>query len=574
MNYMFCRIKKDCEDSENQHITANTFEDGGVYLKIVQNFNKKSIIRKDGLVLGFMGEIFEQTGELSEVEYVLWKYLQEGVSGIRMLNGFFTIVIIDVAEKSVSVCQDTYTSLEHIYYCLNKEAMFISSKLEDVISSSGISREVNTAMLPTYLHYSFLPGNETLMKHVYKIPSNHLLIYYIMTGKQELKKQDVSYLENQNLNKNLIAVIQESIKNRIDTDKKIGFALSGGFDSNLLFSLASEQLRSTKINIFSYGYDSPKSEISNVERIIDLYRNDGLDIRHFKYYAKTEDIYKLPQVIGFLQEPILEPGLIFHYGLAELMEKQWIEVLLGGDCNDQVYDRRLYYDMIAKMQEPIEIEQYPIYGRLRLGEFDRIHTYKYFTDIEAKWILNTELDFEELKLSMEVYSEVFTNYFMTKRFFVKEHNASVRLPFLDYNYVSYINNNLNVDELPFKKYHLDLCKEYIPEDIYNELVNATEATSPYSYLFLEDDTIRKDIFDMMKASKTLTTYFNVNAVKTLLDSFETALFYGRNTENYYKASILSCRIFAILGFLVWHDIYIKFKDEKGSLSDVLVNQYR
>lgn len=58
----------------------------------------------------------------------------------------------------------------------------------------------------------------------------------------------------------LIDVIDKTISKRIDISKKVGFSLSGGFDSNLLFSRAIDLVADSEINVFSYGYNNPKSE--------------------------------------------------------------------------------------------------------------------------------------------------------------------------------------------------------------------------------------------------------------------------------------------------------------------------
>lgn len=568
MNYLFGEIHKEIYELQHVELENNIYINEKIKFTIHRENQMRSFFKKENIVLGIMGDIYEN--QKCEMDYIYNKYCNEGIEGLQAMNGFFTIVIIDLGVNAVHILQDARTSLEHIYYCQNNDILYISSSMEELICNSGIKRVVNTEILPTYLHYSFTPSNETLLKNVFKLTSNSCLKYNLNNDMLSVLKvpSDIDRTLNGN---SLIQIIDDSIKKRMDFTKKMGFSLSGGFDSNLLFSRAINFMKDSEINAFSYGYDSPKSELKNVERIIELYKKKGYRISHYKYNAKAEDIYKLPQIVSFLQEPILEPGLIFHYGMAEMIKETGIDILLGGDCNDQVYDKRLYFDMISKVQEPLNLENYPVYGRLRLGEFDRIHTYKYFTDIETEWLLNKDISFNVLKLKLEVYSDVFTNYFMLKRFFVRQRNISVRLPFLDADYAYYINNNIEIENLPFKKNHIDLCKKYISDDVYGELINATEASSPYSYLFLENDFIRKEIFALIKSSETASSFFDINSINQLLNSFELALKNGRESQNYYKASVLSCRIFAVLGFIVWHNIYINRKPVNKNLFDVLSN---
>lgn len=448
--------------------------------------------------------------------------------------------------------------------------------MKEILNEAQIKKSVNTSILPTYLHYSFVPSEQTLFKGIKKITSEYFLEYDFDKESMNLKNNKIkseNIVYDYSDSKDVISIFDDIISNYTNEkkSKKIGFSLSGGYDSNFLVSRALNFMEDEEINLFSYGYDNPKSEITNAENISNIYKKQGHKINHYKYYAKTEDIFKLPKMIGFLQEPILEPGLLFHYGLSELIEAKSIDILIGGDCNDQIYDTRLYYEMINNLMEPKTLTDYPMYGRLRLGEFDRMHTYKYFTDIETQWILKEKIDYSELKVRLEVYSEVFKNYFMTKRLFVRGKNIITRLPYLNRNYVDFVNSNISERDLPFKKYHVELCKEVMHSDIYNELTKATESTSPYSYLFLENDSIRKDLFNILLSSNVVDEFFNLDSIKKLFNSFEVSLNQGRSNGNYYKASILSCRIFAIIGFVTWYNIFILNKSSEDELYNILKN---
>lgn len=568
MDYLFGMIYKENSEIKCDDNVKYTYTNEQLKFTIQCENNSQCYLKSENIIIGMLGEVYDAQSD--ELEHIYEKYRSSGIEHIQAMNGFYTVIIIDLNINKLYIVQDCRTSFEHLYFCENNGVLYFSTSLKWLLDTSKIKREVNTEILPTYLHYSFTPSKETLIKNVYKLPSYTCLEYNLNNREYSLVK-NLPHITRDSHHKELIDIIDEAIEKRMERPKKTGFSLSGGFDSNLLFSRAVNFLEDSNINVFSYGYNNPKSELKNVERIIELYKNKGYKISHYKYNAKAEDISKLPQIIEFLQEPILEPGLIFHYSMADMMKENGIEVLFGGDCNDQVYDKRLYYDMISKVQEPLNLENYPVYGRLRLGEFDRIHTYKYFTDIETEWILKSDIFFESLNIRLEVYSDVFTNYFMLKRFFVRKNNVSVRLPFLDLDYTHYIQNNIEIPALPFKKNHIDLCEKYIPQDIYKELINATEASSPYSYLFLEDDAIRNKIFLLIMQSDTMKMFFNEKSINQLLNSLDISMLKGRETGNYYKASILSCRIFAILGFLVWYNIYIAEKDSSNNIFEILAN---
>lgn len=578
MNYLYCKVNKDLRylescslsNDEQEELTSHTYSNTKVQLEAqrvaVNEKQNKSVNIYRHIVISLVGEIHNLKDYESDNYYeddldvIAAIYMDHGVKGLNQLDGFFTISILDNKLLKLFIIQDRHTSLNHLYYYSDIHYLYLSSDVKLLLKNTKIVPQVNKDALPTYLHYAFVPGNETLFQDVYKLPTEMILEY-------DLQSNQLSLLPNPYVNeftptkdkeKELIQTFDDALHSRMKEidSKQMAVMFSGGYDSNFLLSRMLKHRPDLELKLFSYGSQSSKSEIHNIRRIVDIYKQKGYKLELYDYTVNAGDLHRLPKMMFALGEPISEPGMIFQACLAELIHEHKIDVVIGGDANDQVYDKQLYYEMVGKLVEPKTIYDYPRYGRLRLGEIDRIFTYKFFTDIEITWLLNSDHYYPSMNLSLENYSTVFTNYFLTKRLVFKQYGIISRLPFLSNKYIDFIDNHLNEEDLIFKNLHVNISKEELPTEVSLELVKATESTSPYSYVFLEDNETRHEIFNLIRNSETTKEYFNRSSINKLLEGFEFAIENGHETGDYYKASVLSCRIFTIIGFLVWHNIFI------------------
>lgn len=245
--------------TENEIVIENGNKiHGRVEVLIEEKSNTPAFLKKSGVIIGIIGEICEDTLP-SRLEYIYDKYCSLGIKGIYEMNGFFTVVVIDEKEEAIYIVQDKNAFFAHLYYIVNNEGLYFGTCLNDVATASKIRRCVNTYILPTYLHYSFTPNNETLMQNVYKLPANCFLKYDLKSKQCFVDKLNYDWNYNTVKDETLIDMIDASLKQRIDTNQRIGFSLSGGFDSNLLFARAVNMYPTYEFNVFSYGYNSPKS---------------------------------------------------------------------------------------------------------------------------------------------------------------------------------------------------------------------------------------------------------------------------------------------------------------------------
>ena len=124
---------------------------------------------------------------------------------------------------------------------------------------SYIDKEVNMDGYSNYLAFQYVPGAETIVKNVYRLPPGHMLIleHDNITVKRywnlyDIKPQSWSGSEAEACEK-LKELLAESVSLRLISDVPVGVLLSGGLDSSSVVAMMSVA-GAKEIKTFSVGF--------------------------------------------------------------------------------------------------------------------------------------------------------------------------------------------------------------------------------------------------------------------------------------------------------------------------------
>ena len=140
------------------------------------------ILNEDGSkVLLFNGEIYNfqplreellEKGHTfktkTDSEVLLHGYEQWGKDMLVRLRGMFAFVIWDKNEKKLFGARDIF-GIKPFFYYLNEGNFLFGSEIKAFLANPLFKKELNEERLPEYLCFEYLPDNETLFRHVYKM---------------------------------------------------------------------------------------------------------------------------------------------------------------------------------------------------------------------------------------------------------------------------------------------------------------------------------------------------------------------------------------------------------------------
>lgn len=334
-------------------------ENGRVILTVVFNgeiYNYKKIKNELAGKYHFMTK--------TDTEVILASYLQWGDEFLKHIEGMFAIALFDHRSEKLLLARDRIGKKPLYYWSFNQTFVF-ASELKAIMLYPTFNKTINNHLLPSYLSYGCIRGNESIFENTYKLRPGSFLTY--INGKMEIKK----YWDSLNIYHNsypttesyhevkekVKVLLQEAVKDRLVADVPVGTFLSGGIDSSLITAIAQEQ-KGDKIQSFSIGFfDKEKDEAPYARDIAKF-----IGTEHTEMYVGEEQLFHIIQDLPYYyDEPFSDSSQIPSMIVAQLARNN-VTVALTGDGGDEFfcgYPRyknahyAQYLDPIGAMLKPV-----------------------------------------------------------------------------------------------------------------------------------------------------------------------------------------------------------------------------
>ena len=183
-------------------------------------------------------EIFKSD---TDTEVILKLYQQKGIAFLELLNGDFSIAILDKNKRKLFLIRDR-AGVKPLYYSYHNKELIFGSEIKSILQG-GVKAELAVENLQNYFVFKYSPGNETLFKNINRLQPAHYLAYDINNSAIEIKRYwdpnksnkyaNLSFKEAQKEIKNLL---KDATEKRLLADVPVGTFLSGGLDSSIIAS--------------------------------------------------------------------------------------------------------------------------------------------------------------------------------------------------------------------------------------------------------------------------------------------------------------------------------------------------
>ena len=205
----------------------------------------------------------------SDTEVLLAAYKTWKERSFDELIGMFSFAIYDKKRKKVILCRDRY-GVKPLYYSVNRKLKTIHFGSEiKAFHSAGIEKTPNESMWSRYFtHGLYQYKDETFWANIMSLNSGHYMTINISEDNLDftikkwyffksrvLEIQNSFDFNNRSVENHLceyIDLLNDSIKLRFRSDVKIGFNLSGGVDSSVLFSLVKNNYHNDLKETFTF----------------------------------------------------------------------------------------------------------------------------------------------------------------------------------------------------------------------------------------------------------------------------------------------------------------------------------
>jgi len=273
----------------------------------------------------------------SDTEVLLYMYIDEGMSFLQKINGFFALAIYDKHEDALFLCRDRF-GIKPLYYYLDENIFAFASEMKALLAFA-LPKVIDKTALFTYLQLNYIPAPKSIFQGIFKLEPGHKLklakgqltkeAYYQIPNIPNFEARQPDYNESCVALKNLL---DDAVKLRLISDVPLGAFLSGGIDSSVVVALASKHTK--HLNTFSVGYkDEPLFDETYYANLV----SKKFNTEHTVFKLSNADLFEhLYDVLDYTDEPFADSSALAVYLLSKQTRKH-VTVALSGDGADELF---------------------------------------------------------------------------------------------------------------------------------------------------------------------------------------------------------------------------------------------
>lgn len=274
------------------------------------------------------GHVFRTRSD-TEVLVHLWE--DEGPSMVDRLNGMFAFCILDRRNAEVFLARDR-VGIKPLYLHHDGAALRFASEIAAL--RRVVRAPVDPARLSDLLLLQYVPGEATTFSGIRKLPPAHWL--RIARGRVETRRYwslPRTDPDDPDAAEEIAGLLREAVDLQLVADVPVGVFLSGGIDSTIVATLATEA-GGRPVESFSVGFEGAGAYD---ERAWARMAASGLGAVHHERVLAADDVaVLLPEVTARLGEPVLDPAMLPTFELSRFARER-VTVVLTGEGADELF---------------------------------------------------------------------------------------------------------------------------------------------------------------------------------------------------------------------------------------------
>jgi asparagine synthase (glutamine-hydrolysing) len=276
----------------------------------------------------------------SDVETVvhLWEEKAEGC--LAELRGMFALAIWDARTQTLFLARDRLGKKPLYYAQLGDGGIVFGSEIKAILQHPDVPRQPNLAAIDHFLTLQYVPSPLTAFCGIHRIPPAHWLRW--RGGEIELGrywslnfdgKLDVPEAE---LKEEVLRLLREAVRIRLESEVPLGAFLSGGIDSSAVVAFAAEASKEP-VKTFSIGFEPAAFDESRFARMVA--QRFGTDHHELVVTAGAPEL--IEDIVWHYDQPFGDSSAVPSFHVARITRPH-VTVVLNGDGGDESfagYDR-------------------------------------------------------------------------------------------------------------------------------------------------------------------------------------------------------------------------------------------
>ena len=284
----------------------------------------------------------------SDTEVLVHGYEEYGPELLNRLRGMFSFVIWDKKKQKLFGARDFF-GIKPFYYAQMGDTFLFASEIKAFLAHPAFRKELNEELLPDYLTFACIPGEQTMFRHVYKLTPGHYFEYE--QGKMTITKYyQVAFHPNREKSfdqfvDEIADTFRKSVEAHKIADVEVGCFLSSGVDSSYV---ACELAKIYDVRTYTVGFADHKYSEADDAKVL----ADEIHMRNYPKIISADDYFgSFAQAQYHLDEPLGNPSANNLYHVCERAGRD-LKVVLSGEGADEMFGGYNVY------KEPLSLQGY------------------------------------------------------------------------------------------------------------------------------------------------------------------------------------------------------------------------
>ena len=335
-------------DEQNCH-HSDVVSLGAVRLSIIDpEHGSQPMASEDGdVVVVFNGEIYNNTQLREELqglghqfrsrcdtEVVLEAFREWDVACFGRFRGMFAIGLWSESQRRLVLGRDRM-GIKPLYIHKRGENLYFGSELKSILEHPEVERRLNAAALGRYLSLNYVPGPDTLVEGIEKLPAGHWLEWRSGRTRMEaywrLEFAPDKRIDLESAKEELDRLLRESVREHLVADVPLGIWASGGLDSSTILHYAAQ---SSKLKTFSISFHG--RAFDETEYFRQISHHYGTEHYEFDLNPGVELESAIDEMAFHSDEPGADAGALPVWFLSRMSREQ-VTVALSGDGADELF---------------------------------------------------------------------------------------------------------------------------------------------------------------------------------------------------------------------------------------------
>lgn len=324
-----------------------------------------------------------------DTEVILAAYEKWGIKCVERFNGMFAIALFDRETQELYLVRDRIGK-KPLYYWQDGENLAFASELKPIMACPGFPKRIDKSVLAAYLYQQYIPEPDTIFEDVKKLEPGMILRFCVRTAGgagsaqaegcgsriEKLRYWSIADSYRKGIadpvtdygqaKAELKALLQKSVKSRMEADVPLGTFLSGGYDSSIVTAMAQEAA-GAPVKTFSIGFAEKEYDESGYAA--EVAKHLGTD-HTAQIITEAEMLRLVDSIPKYFDEPMADSSQIPSMLVAALA-RQKVTVALSGDGGDEFFCGYQMYEKLALAQK-LDMLGGMVYGISRLPGISRL----------------------------------------------------------------------------------------------------------------------------------------------------------------------------------------------------------